>query len=213
MAVKNIRDILSEVGIEVDADKLAEVERAVLANYRTKAEVDAKTAKVAELEQQLADANAAIETAKGTDTANAAEVERMREQLTAYEQADAERKAKADEQAARSEFDGKLADAIGDKRFANAIVQSAVTDKAFAMSQANPAMSVNDVLAAVVGDSDGVWSNPQQDVKKMPSGAKASATGNQSIASMADLEGMTTEEIRKRMSEVDRMLASQKQEG
>ncbi len=211
--MKNIRDILGEVGIEVDADKLAEVERAVLANYRTKAEVDAKTAKVAELEQQLADANAAIETAKGTDTANAAEVERMREQLTAYEQADAERKAKADEQAARSEFDGKLADVIGDKRFANAIVQSAVTDKAFAMSQANPAMSVSDVLAAVVGDSDGVWSNPQQDVKKMPSGAKASATGNQSIASMADLEGMTTEEIRRRMSEVDRMLASQKQEG
>ena len=211
--MRNIRDILGECGVELDADKLADVERAVLANYRTKAELDAKAAKLSELEQQLADANAAIETAKATDTANAAEVEKMRERLAAYEQADSERKAKADEQAARSEFDSKLADAIGEKRFANAIVQGAVSDKAFAMSQANPNMSVNDVLSAVVGDSDGVWQNPQQDVKKMPSGGPAAASATQAIGSMADLEGMSTEEIRKRMAEVDKMLASQKKEG
>lgn len=211
--MRNIRDILGECGVELDADKLADVERAVLANYRTKAEVDAKAAKLSELEQQLADANAAIETAKATDTANAAEVEQMREQLAAYQQADSERKAKADEQAARSEFDSKLADAIGEKRFANAIVQGAVSDKAFAMSQANPNMSVNDVLSAVVGDSDGIWQNPQQDAKKMPSGGGASASATQAIGSMADLEGMSTEEIRKRMAEVDKMLASQKKEG
>ena len=204
--MENIRDILANAGVEVEADKLTEIEKAVLANYRTKAEVDSKAAKVAELEQQLAEANAALETAKTTDTANAAEVERMREQIAAYEQADAERKAASEQKSARDAFDSQLTDAIGDKRFANAIVQGAVTDKAFAMSQANPNMSVTDVLDAVVGDADGVWQNPQQDVKKMPSSGKAAATGNQSINSLADLEGMSAEQIREHMAEVDKML-------
>lgn len=206
--MENIRDILANAGVEVEADKLAEIEKAVLANYRTRAEVDSKAAKVAELEQQLAEANAAIETAKTTDTANAAEVERMREQIAAYEQADAERRAESEQKSARDAFDSQLTDAIGDKRFANAIVQGAVTDKAFAMAQANPNMSVTDVLDAVVGDADGVWRNPQQDVKKMPSGGKAAATGNQSINSLADLEGMSADEIREHMAEVDKMLRS-----
>lgn len=204
--MENIRDILAGAGVEVEAGKLAEIEKAVLANYRTKAEVDSKSAKVAELEKQLAEANAAIETAKGTDTANAAEVERMREQIAAYEQAEAERRAQADEKSARDAFGSKLADAIGDKRFANAIVQGAVTDKAFAMSQANPNMSVADVLDAVVGDAAGVWQNPQQDVKKMPSGGKAAAGSTQGVQSMADLEGMSVEQIRANMAEVDKML-------
>lgn len=208
--MENIRDILRSAGIEVEADKLAEVEKAVLANYRTKAELDSKAEKLAELETQLAEANAALETAKGTDTANAAEVERMRETIAAYQKAEDERKAQTQQQAARAEFEGELAKAVGDKQFANAIVQSAVTDKAFAMSQANPDMSMTDVLSAVVGDAVGVWQNPQQDVRKMPSGGKAAATGNQSITSMEDLNGMSTEEIRKRMAEVDRMLAEQK---
>lgn len=204
--MENIRDILAGAGVEVEAGKLAEIEKAVLANYRTKAEVDSKSAKVAELEKQLAEANAAIETAKGTDTANAAEVERMREQIAAYEQAEAERRAQADEKSARDAFGSKLADAIGDKRFANAIVQGAVTDKAFAMSQANPNMSVADVLDAVVGDAAGVWQNPQQDLKKMPSGGKAAAGSTQGVQSMADLEGMSVEQIRANMAEVDKML-------
>ena len=204
--MENIRDILAGAGVEVEAGKLAEIERAVLANYRTKAEVDSKSAKVAELEKQLAEANAAIETAKGTDTANAAEVEKMREQIAAYEQAEAERRAQADEKSARDAFGSKLADAIGGKRFANAIVQGAVTDKAFAMSQANPNMSVADVLDAVVGDAAGVWQNPQQDVKKMPSGGKAAAGSTQGVQSMADLEDMSVEQIRANMAEVDKML-------
>ena len=204
--MENIRDILAGAGVEVEAGKLAEIEKAVLANYRTKAEVDSKSAKVAELEKQLAEANAAIETAKGTDTANAAEVEKMRDQIAAYEQAEAERKAQADEKSARDAFGSKLTDAIGDKRFANAIVQGAVTDKAFAMSQANPNMSVADVLDAVVGDAAGVWQNPQQDVKKMPSGGKAAAGSTQGVQSMADLEGMSVEQIRANMAEVDKML-------
>lgn len=206
--MENIRDILAGAGVEVEAGKLAEIEKAVLANYRTKAEVDSKAAKVAELEKQLAEANAAIETAKGTDTANAAEVERMREQIAAYEQAEGERKAQAEEKAARDAFGSKLADAIGDKRFANAIVQGAVTDKAFAMSRANPNMSVTDVLDAVVGDADGVWQNPQQDRKKMPSGGKAAAGSTQNVQSMADLEGMSVEQIRAHMAEVDKMLGN-----
>lgn len=206
--MENIRDILANAGVELEAEKLAEVERAVLANYRTKAELDGKSAKLAEVEKQLADANAAIETAKQTDTANAAEVEKMREQLAAYAKADEERKAATQKQAARAEFEERFAATVGDKAFANDIVKNAVTEKAFALSQSNPDMKLDDVLSAVVGDTAGVWSNPQQDVKKMPAGSK-SAAGTQSVQTMADLENMSVEEIRAHMAEVDKVLAAQ----
>lgn len=208
--MENIKDILASAGVEVEAEKLAEIEKGVLANYRSKAEADAKSAKVKELESQLAEANAALETAKQTDTSNAAEVEKMREQIAAYEQADKERAAKADEAKAREEFGAKLAKAVGDKEFANNLVRKAVENGAYALATANPDMPMESVLESVVGDSDGIWANPQQDVKKMPSGSTGSAAGTQSIQSIDDLKGMTPEEIRKHMAEVDRLLSAQK---
>lgn len=208
--MENIKDILASAGVEIEAEKLAEIEKGVLANYRSKAEADAKSAKVKELEAQLKDANEALETAKATDLTNAAEVEKMRERIAAYEQADKDRAAKADEAKARADFDAKLSDAIGDKAFTNDLVKQAVQNAAYALASANPDMDMNAVLSAVVGDSDGVWANPQQDVKKMPSGSTGSAAGTQSIQSLEDLKNMSVEDIRAHMAEVDKLLAAQK---
>lgn len=208
--MENIRDILKAQGIELDEDKFAEVERAVLANYRTKAELDSKSAKLSELEAQLKEANAAIETAKQADTSNAAEMEQLHAKLEAYEQAEREREAKATEAEGRAAFDAELAEVVGEKKFANKLVADAVTGKAYELRKANPDMALSAVLESVVGDADGVWLNPQQDVKKMPSGTAASAAGTQAVQSLEDLKGMSVEEVRKHMGEIDRLLAAQK---
>ncbi len=207
--MQNIREILEGAGVEVEAGKLAEIEKAVLANYRSKAEAEAKAAKVAELEQRLAEADAAIEAAKQADVTNAAEVEEMRGKLEAYEKADEERRAKADEDKARAEFDEKLAGAVGEKSFANGIVAEAVKDKAFKLAKANPDMDIAAVLASVVGDTDGVWANPQRAVHKMPAGGSAAKPGTREVQGLEDLRNMSVDEIRSRMAEVDEMLASQ----
>lgn len=210
--MKNIKDIIGELGIELDEAKLGDLEKAVLENYRTVAEVENKQSRISELEQQLATANEALEAAKNADVSNADEVQAMRDKIAAYEKADEERKAQTEEEKARQEFDEKFVKTVGDKQFANDIVRGAVADKAYAIAKANPDMDVAAILGGIVGDAEGVWQNPQQTVKKMPaaSGNGGSAAGTQTIQNIEDLKGMSVEEIRAHMDEVNKVLSNQK---
>jgi hypothetical protein len=210
--VKNIKDIIGELGIELDEAKLGDLEKAVLENYRTVAEVENKQSRISELEQQLATANEALEAAKNADVSNADEVQAMRDKIAAYEKADEERKAQTEEDKARQEFDEKFVKTVGDKQFVNDIVRGAVADKAYAIAKANPDMDVAAILGGIVGDAEGVWQNPQQTVKKMPaaSGNGGSAAGTQTIQNIEDLKGMSVEEIRAHMDEVNKVLSNQK---
>lgn len=210
--MKNIKDIIGELGIELDEAKLGDFEKAVLENYRTVAEVENKQSRISELEQQLATANEALEAAKNADVSNADEVQAMRDKIAAYEKADEERKAQTEEEKARHEFDEKFGKAVGDKQFVNDIVRGAVADKAYAIAKANPDMDVAAILGGIVGDAEGVWQNPQQTVKKMPaaSGNGGSASGTQTIQNIEDLKGMSVEEIRAHMDEVNKVLSNQK---
>lgn len=210
--MKNIKDIIGELGIELDEAKLGDLEKAVLENYRTVAEVENKQSRISELEQQLATANEALEAAKNADVSNADEVQAMRDKISAYEKADEERKAQTEEEKARQEFDEKFVKTVGDKQFVNDIVRGAVADKAYAIAKANPDMDVAAILGGIVGDAEGVWQNPQQTVKKMPaaSGNGGSAAGTQTIQNIEDLKGMSVEEIRAHMDEVNKVLSNQK---
>lgn len=210
--MKNIKDIIGELGIELDEAKLGDLEKAVLENYRTVAEVENKQSRISELEQQLATANEALEAAKNADVSNADEVQAMRDKIAAYEKADEERKAQTEEEKARQEFDEEFVKTVGDKQFVNDIVRGAVADKAYAIAKANPDMDVAAILGGIVGDAEGVWQNPQQTVKKMPaaSGNGGSAAGTQTIQNIEDLKGMSVEEIRAHMDEVNKVLSNQK---
>lgn len=210
--MKNIKDIIGELGIELDEAKLGDLEKAVLENYRTVAEVENKQSRISELEQQLATANEALEAAKNADVSNADEVQAMRDKIAAYEKADEERNAQTEEEKARQEFDEKFVKTVGDKQFVNDIVRGAVADKAYAIAKANPDMDVAAILGGIVGDAEGVWQNPQQTVKKMPaaSGNGGSAAGTQTIQNIEDLKGMSVEEIRAHMDEVNKVLSNQK---
>lgn len=210
--MKNVKDIIGELGIELDEAKLGDLEKAVLENYRTVAEVENKQSRIGELEQQLAIANEALEAAKNADVSNADEVQAMRDKIAAYEKADEERKAQTEEEKARQEFDEKFGKAVGEKQFVNDIVRGAVADKAYAIAKANPDMDVAAILGGIVGDAEGVWQNPQQSVKKMPaaSGNGGSADGTQTIQNIEDLKGMSVEEIRAHMDEVNKVLSNQK---
>lgn len=210
--MKNIKDIIGELGIELDEAKLGDLEKAVLENYRTVAEVENKQSRIGELEQQLATANEALEAAKNADVSNADEVQAMRDKIAAYEKADEQRKAQTEEEKARQEFEEKFGKAVGEKQFVNDIVRGAVADKAYAIAKANPDMDVAAILGGIVGDAEGVWQNPQQTVKKMPaaSGNGGSAAGTQTIQNIEDLKGMSVEEIRAHMDEVNKVLSNQK---
>lgn len=210
--MKNIKDIIGELDIELDEAKLGELEKVVLENYRTVAEVENKQSRISELEGQLATANEALEAAKNADMTNADEVQAMREKIAAYEAADEERKAQTEEEKARQEFEERFGKAVGDKQFVNDIVRGAVADKAYVIAKANPDMDLSAILGGIVGDAEGVWQNPQQTVKKMPAaiGNGGSMAGTQTIQNIDDLKGMSVDEIRAHMDEVNKVLANQK---
>lgn len=206
--MENIEAILAKHGITDNADAVA---KDVLANYRTIAEVDAKSQKVAELTEQLEQANAAIEAAKETDSTNAQQVEALQAKLAEYEQQTAAQAAQAREAQARAEFDGRFAQAIGDRKFANDIVRQAIADQAYETAKANPDMQLQAILDGIVKDADGIWENPQQSPKKMPAaGASGGAQGGTAtVQTMDDLRGMTVDEIRARKDEVNAVLSKQ----
>ena len=205
----NIKDILKANGVELDDEKLKAIEKATLENYRTKAETDAKTQKVADLEEQLAKANEALEADQKADPKKAEEYEKMQEKLQEYKKAEEERKAKEAESAAQSEFDEKFKNELGDKKFANSIVEKAIKTAAYEKSKANPDMKLADVLASVTEDADGIWANPQRDPKKMPGANDGGGSGNPPIQSLDDLNGMSVDEVRRHMSEVNKLLEDQ----
>ena len=67
--MQDIQDILKAQGIEVTEEQMKAIKNGVLENYRSKAETEAKAAKVKELETQLEKANAALESASKVDPA------------------------------------------------------------------------------------------------------------------------------------------------
>lgn len=206
--LQNIEEILKANGIE--GDPAEAIAKAVGENYKTVAEVEQKAKKLTETQAALDNANKALDEAK--KAAKSADVDGLKAKIAEYEEA-AKKRTEADEEAKkRATFDEKFGNAVGDKKFVNDIVRDAVADKAYAIAKANPDMDVAAILGGIVSDAEGVWQNPQQTVKKMPaaSGNGGSAAGTQSIQNIEDLKGMSVEEIRAHMDEVNKVLSNQK---
>ena len=206
--LQNIEEILKANGIEGDPAKA--IAKAVGENYKTVAEVEQKAKKLTETQAALDNANKALDEAK--KAAESADVDGLKAKIAEYEEAAKERTEADEEAKKRAAFADEFGKAVGDKKFVNDIVRDAVADKAYAIAKANPDMDVAAILGGIVSDAEGVWQNPQQTVKKMPaaSGNGGSAAGTQSIQNIEDLKGMSVEEIRAHMDEVNKVLSNQK---
>lgn len=207
--MENIMQILTGLEIEVPDEKRDALNKAVAENYKTVAEVNAKAEKIAALEKSLDEANAAIEAAKGADATNADEIAKMQERIKAYEDAEAERAAEAAEAEKRGAFDADFEKALDGRKFASELTRAAVADKVYGIAANNPDMQVSEIIKSVIGDDD-VFANPQQDVKKMPNTGIGSTGTNGVIQSLDQLHGMSVDEIRAHMGEIDNLIKNGK---
>ena len=207
--MENIIQILTGLEIEVPEGKRDALNKAVAENYKTVAEVNAKAEKIATLEKSLDEANAAIEAAKGADATNADEIAKMQERIKAYEDAEAERAAEAAEAEKRGAFDADFEKALDGRKFASEITRAAVADKVYGIAANNPDMQVSEIIKSVIGDDD-VFANPQQDIKKMPNTGIGSTGSNGVIQSLDQLHGMSVDEIRAHMGEIDNLIKNGK---
>lgn len=174
--MKAIKNIVQEMGLELNDEQVAELDKKVRENYVTRSEFDEKLTRIETLNSQVADLS---ETLKGSEDANA-QIEQLNAQLKEFEDAENERVQKEAEARAKHDFLEEFTKALGDKKFANDMTQEHVFDKSFAMRKENPQMGAEDILKQVVGEQSDVWANPQASVKNQPS-----HTGNNSQADMA----------------------------
>lgn len=161
-ALKDIRSILNDY--EIPEEVREAIAKEVRANYKTIADWQKKADRIAELEEANASLTEKVTALKdGNEEADA-----LRKQVKDYQDAEAQRIAEAQEADRRESFRKSFEEALGERKFANGIVEKAVFDAAYADCTANAGRSAKDAIEAATKDAEGIWVNPQRDPHKMP---------------------------------------------
>lgn len=163
--MKDIKSILKEHVEGIDAEVVDKIAAEVIENYRTIDEVGKKTDRIASLEKELQERDEAI---KNLDE-NAQELETLRDQVSKYEQAEADRIEAEQEAEKRSSFETVFNTALGERKFANSLIRETILNKAYAMCGENSAINASDAIEKLTKDEEGIWINPQTDPHSMPS--------------------------------------------
>lgn len=212
--MENIRELLAKHEIELDEEKATAFEKDVLANYKTKGELEKTTEKknerIKELETQLSGMSETVETLK----ADGAEVESLKEQVAAFRKADEERKAAEDEAAKRNTFNGLFDEAVAGfskdgKNLASGLYREAVSERAYKMHNENPAMGIKDIINEITKDDPNAWVNPQREPHKMPIPGESLGT-KPGINSLDDLKKLSSQQINENWDRVKEILATSK---
>lgn len=159
--MKDIKAILAEHDLD-DATAKA-IEKAVGENYRTIAEAQQKADRIKELERANGDLADQVKALEG----DGEQLQTLRDKVSEYEKAEADRKAAQEEAERRDSFRALFDVALGDREFANDLMRDTVFEKAYQQCQ-SVGTGAKDAIEAVTRDVDGVWRNPQQDPKRMP---------------------------------------------
>lgn len=160
--MKDIKAILAD--FELGDEAKESIIKAVNENYRTIEEMEKKANRIKELEEQ----NQALTEQVGNLEGDAEDIEKLREQVKTFEAAESKRKAEADEAAKREQFRAVFDAAVGDREFSNDIIRDSIFDKAYARCTETTGLDAKQVIDDMTKDAEGVWKNPQQDVRKMP---------------------------------------------
>lgn len=201
--MKNVETILQELGIDL-GDKAEDFKKEHATNYKTVAEVQQKSERITALENELAEANKALDSVKEASAGDADALKKAQEQIAAFEKEKADREKAETEKADKAAFSERFKKAVGEKTFANDLIASTVEGKAYETSKANPDMDLAAIISGIAGDNAGIWANPQTDPHKMPSGS--TAQGVPQIRSLDDLANATPEFINEHWEEIQKLM-------
>lgn len=166
--MKDINQIMSDLGLELTDEQREAVGKAVRENYVTRPELEEKKRRIESLSAENSELAEKAKQLEGTSE----DVTKLKAKVAEYEQAAKERDAKEAEAAKRRGFEERFDSAIRDKfegkAFANAMTRRAVLDTAYEKAAKNPDMSAEEAIRAAIGGEGGVWANPQRDPAKMP---------------------------------------------
>lgn len=179
----NINEILSSIGVEIPAEKQAEFNKKLIANYKTVAEFSKQAEKITTLEEKLSEGNKALEdlqnsvsdfdgTKKALEDLKAANKNLENEK----KEREAAEKAKAEELAVENNINA----ALNGRKFVNDFTKRSLLAEVSKQlkDQANVGRGAADIFENLVKDSEGIFSNPQEAKPSAPApkdGAEDSA--------------------------------------
>lgn len=163
--MKDIKAIIEEHAADLTDDVKAAIFKDVRANYKTVAEYAKKVDRIEELENHVAAVGEKASKLEG----DSKELEELRAEIKARDEAEAERAAEAKKAADLEKFRAVFNETLGDREFVNEIMAETVFQRVYDACSAEPGKSANAALDDTIKDMDGVWKNPQRDPKMMPS--------------------------------------------
>lgn len=159
--MKDIFEILKNSGIDVPADKHAEIRKMVSENYKT---INEFNDKVSKLDGQIADANTTISGLKTQlDTFKDVDVKSLQDKIKEFEDAETARKQKEKAAEELEALKNRFAPLRGDKTFLNEGTENWIFSefKSALTLEENKGKSDQDIYDAVIKDKN-IYANPNK---------------------------------------------------
>ncbi|MEG0999176.1 MAG: hypothetical protein RSF13_09125, partial [Clostridiales bacterium] len=190
-------------GVEIPDDKKAEIDKAVLSNYKTVAEVGNITAKLNTAKTDLIAANGKVtelgNKIKGLE-GTSDELETLKNKVSQYEAAEQARLDAEKETQNNSALLATFEEATKEKTFVNDFTKNAIFEscKSELAKNENKGKGINDIFIALTTDKEGIFANPNPGVD-IPGVGKAINNGT---LTREQIKTMSTKEINERWSDV-----------
>lgn len=170
--MKNIHEILTEIGIEVPEEKKADFDKTFGENYKTiadyqkqKDKLDKATADIENANKNIKELNDTIKNYEGTDDT----IKTLQEKVTAYEKAEADRVQAEKDRKADEEMNARIAETIGDVEFINEFTKNSIYQAIKDGVKADSTKGVKSIFEELTKDKEGIFKNPQDPIN-LPKG-------------------------------------------
>lgn len=163
--MKNITEILTDIGIEVPEDKKSDFDKAFAENYKTIVDYNKQKEKLDTATQSVKELNETIKGYEGTDDT----IKTLQKKVTDYEQAEADRVQAEKDRKADEEMNVRIAETIGDVEFINEFTKNSIYQAIKDGVKADSTKGVKSIFEELTKDKEGIFKNPQ-DPMHLPKG-------------------------------------------
>lgn len=171
--MKNIENILKDLGIEIPADKKETFDKELKENYKTISEVEKLKSKNDELTSQLAEKDNSIkdlnEKIKGYD-GKETDIKALQDKVAEYEQKEQERLENEKKQKEETELKIRFDSLLGDNKWKHSDIENGrfIAFKNALNNTDNKGKGDKEIFESITKDLD-CFVNPQQEKIKLPS--------------------------------------------
>ena len=188
--MKNIFEILKGIGIEISEDKKAEIDKAVLENYKTVAEANKLRDARDNYKNELEKAQDALKEFEGVD------VKDLQGKITELNNTIKNNQTAFDQKIADMEFDSILDGAISNSGAKNSKAVRALLDIDALKSSKNQSEDIKTAIEAVKAENDYMFKSEEPYQNQQTVGASGNNHRNSAAKTTDELSKMSFEEYR-----------------